>query len=1776
MISYAQCDFDGDIDIPDESSITVDLIVSGAEQNILGVNNCLKSVNIHFDHDFISDLTVGLISPSGDSITLVGFAPANQSSSTSLVLSWDIQFVNRDELVAMPDPDHDEVWDSYPFPLGWLAFNTFTGSYYPYDGALEDLSGPVNGVWKVILSDNVQFSDGSLFCLGFEFCDEQGVEIASCDPVESTFASADVTACRGDQSLILDASPTLGMEYDSTIYGYQHLLFSDDMYGIQISAFDFTNFPAGDYSICGISYLLADQSEIDNLPQDSSKVAIQKHLGDESICARLSSDCIEVTILPVPASVTDKRTICAGDVVTIGTENYGATGIYTITTPLSPCDSVSILDLTVISLDVVITSDVPQLDCSNRVVTLSGMDSEVPTGATFGWSTADGSFASGTGGIVTTVDRGGTYTFTVTDGACIFSEDLTIVEADDFVVFDFDVQNITCTRDSALIDLSTSDGLDIVDWSSPASFRQIDEDILVGTEGTYSVTFMTEFGCEIQRDIFVDDVSVFPDFTLQGNTITCLEPEVTLTTTTPDIYNSTFTWLTNNELFGSGRSIQTDSAGLYILRVTTGQGCVDSFEIQILSTYEELDASLIGGDLGCELTELEIGYSSSFGGLSVLWTLPDMTTLVDSNFVSDLAGTYDLHLEDDKGCTLDTSLTVAQSNALPQLDVLPALFTCGEDSIQIFSQLIADGPVDYLWSNAGGFSDTSSVPWVRSPGEYYVETCFANGCCDIDTFRVAVDIEVPDVNFDFQNLSCVVDTSYIIPSDTSSFDMTWSLNGSVISVDSNIIQVVDSGFYEVVVLNPANGCSSTYSFDIKQDTVSQINDLSANIINCVDKTVRLRVDSDRDFAAFIWSGPGLLDNSIEPLVNLAGEYILDYTLVNGCTSIDTITVESEGELPMLTGRDTVFNCFAPALDLTVGHASTMISITWVGPNFQGQGETVTISEPGLYNVFAVSPGACRDTMQIEVVADTISPVISLVNDGIITCADSIVDLTITADINANIAWFPPNPGIISQVGQVAQVDLPGTYLAFAVALNGCRDTASTIVMISNDFPEYSINLDSLDCANDQILVGFTSPDPALSVDWIGPTLVPDDTYDFVADQTGTYEFTLTNSDGCVVSDSLVIFMDTVPPQTEIVLSNQINCTFDEVTLSVADPISSWDIVWSGAGVTDSSTDQFITDEVGDYLLTVTALNGCVTNDNMTVLYDTSGAEIVVLGDPITCTTGKVFLRVTTESDIMQYQWEGPSGFTSSLIEPLVQEIGTYTVTVTSVNGCVSQGEVTVEDEREFPTIDVPDFYLPCDGAPALATYSEISDGAQTRWFGPNGFFVVADTAAILIEGEYFAVAFSSEGCSTSDTFLVIDEAILPIFDGVDNSLLCFGPEELLAVDVDDDRSLVWTRPDGFSSQVNPLMTETPGIYTLIVTGTNGCVDSTTVELVDGRVYPDIEIQGNSLFQCENTQVTLSSNGSSVGSQYVYQWRTQGGNILAGVNGTAPRIESEGIYILRITDLDIGCVSEDSIMLTLNDQDFTELVLELVPPSCAQYENGSIVITEFIGGYGPFDVTLDGDDYGDRMDVLYLSEGEHLLSIVDSLGCVVDTVVNLDMRNPLEIALLSDTTLVFGQSLTVPVEISISADSIDQIIWSDNVPCNGCTSFDFIPSGNMTIGVTVIDINGCEVYQEFRLTVNRPNNLPFPQIFSPNGDGVNDMFYMPMTTGLQVIDYLKIYDNWGGLLYDGRDLIPGDPTRGWDGTVNGRQAEMAVYIVEARVTLTDGKTVSYIGDVTLMR
>ncbi|MDO8368446.1 MAG: right-handed parallel beta-helix repeat-containing protein [Saprospiraceae bacterium] len=141
--------------------------LSGSEQGVCGVR-------VEFEHDYIGDVRMDLISPSGQSVHLVG---PNGFWGASDLTTWNVGFVRCDN-PASPDPGFSAVWNSNQT---WGEGASYSGVYYPATGCLEDFNlGPITGDWTLRVSDNQVNDMGTV--KGFEvmFCDMSGVSCFVC------------------------------------------------------------------------------------------------------------------------------------------------------------------------------------------------------------------------------------------------------------------------------------------------------------------------------------------------------------------------------------------------------------------------------------------------------------------------------------------------------------------------------------------------------------------------------------------------------------------------------------------------------------------------------------------------------------------------------------------------------------------------------------------------------------------------------------------------------------------------------------------------------------------------------------------------------------------------------------------------------------------------------------------------------------------------------------------------------------------------------------------------------------------------------------------------------------------------------------------------------------------------------------------------------------------------------------------------------------------------------------------------------------------------------------------------------------------------------------------------------------------------------------------------------------------------------------------------------------------------------------------------------------
>ena len=124
---------------------------------------------------------------------------------------------------------------------------------------------------------------------------------------------------------------------------------------------------------------------------------------------------------------------------------------------------------------------------------------------------------------------------------------------------------------------------------------------------------------------------------------------------------------------------------------------------------------------------------------------------------------------------------------------------------------------------------------------------------------------------------------------------------------------------------------------------------------------------------------------------------------------------------------------------------------------------------------------------------------------------------------------------------------------------------------------------------------------------------------------------------------------------------------------------------------------------------------------------------------------------------------------------------------------------------------------------------------------------------------------------------------------------------------------------------------------------------------------------------------------------------------------------------------------------------------------------------------------------------------------------------------------------------------------------------------------MVYTLSVLDeASGCVYSDSLTVRVSQDRNVYPPNAFSPNGDGINDRFFVNADRSVQQVNFLRIFGRWGQLLFERENFSANDPASGWDGLANGKPLDGQVVVYTMEVTFLDGMTRKYEGSLTLLR
>jgi gliding motility-associated-like protein len=342
----------------------------------------------------------------------------------------------------------------------------------------------------------------------------------------------------------------------------------------------------------------------------------------------------------------------------------------------------------------------------------------------------------------------------------------------------------------------------------------------------------------------------------------------------------------------------------------------------------------------------------------------------------------------------------------------------------------------------------------------------------------------------------------------------------------------------------------------------------------------------------------------------------------------------------------------------------------------------------------------------------------------------------------------------------------------------------------------------------------------------------------------------------------------------------------------------------------------------------------------------------------------------------------------------------------------------------------------------------------------------------------------------------------------------------------------------------------------------GC-DSTIATNIRVSELDDFEIYGDFIICNDlNPSTTLF-----VDEFYKYKWSN------GSIQQTAT-FTMGGNYAVTVTD-DLGCEADQVFNIEMIDLDMN---IDITPPLCHDDTTGIIDINEVNGGSEPYLYSIDGGSTvstNPYFQNVAPSEDSLMIFIIDDNGCIITEKVFVQNPDPLILDLGDEAEINVGESITISAESNQEIFSID---WMpiDSINCEGCLDITLNPVLPYRISATISNEVGCKATDSYDIKIGKKRNVFIPNIFSPNNDGTNDIFYIQGGIDIVEITDLIVYDRWGNMVFSNPFVIKNSPQAGWNGRFHNNFSPAGVYSYHFIVLFTDGKTRRYEGSVTLMR
>lgn len=1166
--------------------------------------------------------------------------------------------------------------------------------------------------------------------------------------------------------------------------------------------------------------------------------------------------------------------------------------------------------------------------------------------------------------------------------------------------------------------------------------------------------------------------------------------------------------------------------------------------------------------IGTKDGEIKLTVTNATGSLS--YSLNGANPVSNGTFTNLASGAYSIIIQDGNGCkdTIQADIKTAPPITISKTvkDVSCFGLSDGSISVEAFG---GSGVYTYNWiGNAATGPNATSL----SAGIYTLFISDNKNCSVTDTFYVKQPTQLTSVPF-IQKPSCFGFTDAYIDVQSQGgvkpYQYNWS-DGSGQGIKTGL----GAGTYKVTITD-VNGCSVVKNILVTQpaalkDTVDVI---QPSCFGDSNGSIEIKLGGGTSPYSFNWN-EFPLNNSSKVNGLSSGKYSVTASDANGCKVAKTVTLVEPAKVEAIADAEDE-SC--PGLndamaEIVISSGKGPFTYTW--PNgVTANGNKAMNLLPGNYSVEVANAKGCKTTVNFTV--NAAAPFAGFVDAPLIDCKSTsgIATVVITDGVAPyTYLWNDPLAQTTSQATSLAT----GNYKVSITDSRNCQLVLDANVTSNDPVLVDQISVNNTSCNN--------TTDGSAQLSFKGGTLpytitwnngIPANDFNPQNLASGTFEYIVTDNVGCTLKGDIII--NAPEPAILTAQSTDAACKFGatgKIDLTVTGGTPPYAASWSN-GASGLNIDKLT---AGAYTVTVTDNKNC----NYTQLFSISepAEEFTIEA------TQKYVSCYGQKQGVAEVKMLSGSGTIATVLwntAATVQTIkylapGNYSVTVTDSYSCKQSKSINV-NEWQAVTFDVTTTKPTCNNTTdGKIIVTNINGGAgagdlanyQVSWNNqvPGQNFTQKNLAC----GQNVTIkVIDQQGCATTkDVGVPVTQAIDYIV--TEKEPTCYQSKDgVVEIKNVSGGSMPYTFKWN-TGATSPLIAALPsGVYNCTITDANACQRNVSASISEPE---PIMLNGNVINPvCEyDSNGSISLNPAGGNAPYKYQWAN--GSTTSSITGL-----TQGNFVLTVTDI-TGCSITSTFAVKAQNQ--IESEVEILAAACFEESTGaaSINVTE---GKAPLQYSLNGQPFSSDNYFEKLPAGKYEATIKDKDGCTDKLQFEIKSGADFTIDKIQDMSVEYGKNLEVTPNIALNG----QVSYKWNTinvakaVCDTCLRLDLTPQQDGYVWLLVTDENGCYKEVKFFIDVIKDYKVFVPTAFSPNNDGVNDYLSIFAKDGIQVAE-IKVFDQWGELVYSVDKPEMNQESKGWDGSFYGRPMNTGVFVWVLKAIYPDGSEEILSGETTLIR